>query len=297
MKKLLFEGTATALVTPFDGKNIDFDAMGRLINMQAEGGVGALVICGTTGEAPTLEDGEHLDAIEFASDFVKKNGFDMKIIAGTGSNNTDHAVMMSREAEIRGADGLLWVTPYYNKTTQRGLLHHYETLAAASDLPAIVYNVPSRTGVDILPDTAEALSKIDTVVAIKEATGNVARTVEIISRCGDELYVYSGNDDVIVPMMSVGAKGVISVLSNVCPAETEKMCRLAGEGDFKSAGAMQVKYYPLIKALFSEVNPIPVKTALSLMGICSGHLRLPLYEMEEKNKAKLEEEMKKLGLI
>lgn len=297
MKKLLFEGTATALVTPFDGKKIDFDAMGRLINMQSEGGVGALVICGTTGEAPTLEDGEHLDAIEFAADFVKKNGLDMKIIAGTGSNNTDHAVMMSREAEIRGADGLLWVTPYYNKTTRRGLLHHYETLAAASDLPAIVYNVPSRTGVDILPDTAEALSKIDTIVAIKEATGNVARTVEIVSRCGDELYVYSGNDDVIVPMMSVGAKGVISVLSNVCPAETEKMCRLAKEGDFKSAGAMQVKYYPLIKALFSEVNPIPVKTALSLMGICSGHLRLPLYEMEEKNKAKLEEEMKKLGLI
>lgn len=297
MKKLLFEGTATALVTPFKGDGIDFDAMGKLIDMQSEGGVGALVICGTTGEAPTLEDGEHLDAIEFATDYVKKSGYDIKIIAGTGSNNTDHAVMMSREAEIRGADGLLWVTPYYNKTTQRGLLHHYETLAGATDLPAIIYNVPSRTGVDIVPDTAEALSKIENIVAIKEATGNVARTVEIISRCGDELYVYSGNDDVVVPMMSVGAKGVISVLSNICPGETEKMCRLAKEGDFKAAGAMQVKFYPLIKALFCEVNPIPVKTALELMGKIDGSLRLPLYEMEEKNKAKLEAEMKKLGII
>ncbi len=294
MKKLIFEGAATALVTPFNEKGVDFDAIRRLVDFQAEAGIPALVICGTTGEAPTLEDKEHLDAIEYAKICAKDR---LKIIAGTGSNNTDHAVMMNKEAQRRGADGLLWVSPYYNKTTQRGLLHHYEALAASTDLPAILYNVPSRTGVDIKPETVEELSKIENIVAIKEATGNVARTVEIISRCGDNLAVYSGNDDVIVPMMSVGAKGVISVLSNVMPRETQDMCRLCLKGEYEKAGNLQVKYYPLIKALFSEVNPIPVKTALCLMGKDSGILRLPLYEMEEKNLEVLKKEMKKLSLI
>lgn len=294
MKKVIFEGTATAMVTPFNEKGIDYDAFGKQIDLQLEAKIPALVICGTTGEAPTLEDSEHLEAISFAVDRAKGKS---KIIAGTGSNNTDHAIMMNKEAEKRGADGLLWVTPYYNKTTQRGLIHHYETLAASTSLPAIIYNVPSRTGVDILPETAETLSKTENIVAIKEATGNAARAVEIIDRCGDELSVYSGNDDIIVPLMSVGAKGVISVLSNVVPAETEKMCRLCFTGNYKEAGAMQVKYYALIKALFSEVNPIPVKAAMKLLGLDTGKVRLPLYEMEEKNLLKLKAEMEKLNLI
>ncbi len=294
MKELVFSGTATALVTPFNEKGIDFDKMARMIDFQAENGIGALVICGTTGEAPTLSDEEHLEAIEFAK--VHSDGR-MKIIAGTGSNNTEHAVFMNREAQKRGADALLWVTPYYNKATQKGLIRHYEYLASSVDIPGILYNVPSRTGVDILPETAERLSKTENIVGIKEATGILARTVEIISRCGDELAVYSGNDDVIVPMMSVGAKGVISVLSNVCPRETEEMCCLCRRGDFKSAAKMQIKYYPLIKALFSEVNPIPVKKALSFMGLDSGILRLPLCDMEEKNAMILKGEMKKLGII
>ncbi len=294
MKKLIFEGTATAMVTPFNNGEIDFDAFSRQIDFQINSGISALVICGTTGEAPTLEDDEHLEAISFA---VSKAKGKAKIIAGTGSNNTAHAVMMSREAQKRGADGLLWVTPYYNKTSQRGLIKHYETLASATDLPGILYNVPSRTGVDILPETAEVLSKIDTIAAIKEATGNAARAVEIIERCGDNLALYSGNDDIIVPLMSVGAKGVISVLSNVCPKETEEMCLLCKKGEVLKAGELQRLYYPLVKALFSEVNPIPVKTALALMGLDSGELRLPLYEMEEKNKEKLIAEMKKLNII
>ncbi len=294
MKKLIFEGTATAMVTPFNEKGIDFDAFSKQIDLQLEAKIPALVICGTTGEAPTLEDDEHLEAISFA---VSKAKGKTKIIAGTGSNNTDHAIMMNKEAEKRGADGLLWVTPYYNKTTQRGLIHHYETLAASTSLPAIIYNVPSRTGVDIIPETAEVLSKTENIVAIKEATGNAARAVEIIDRCGDELYVYSGNDDIIVPLMSVGAKGVISVLSNVCPKETEEMCRLCLEGKIREAGEMQVKYYGLVKALFSEVNPIPVKAAMKLLALDSGKVRLPLYEMEEKNLLKLKSEMEKLNLI
>ncbi len=294
MKKLIFEGTATAMVTPFKEDKIDFEAFSKQIEFQIKSGISALVICGTTGEAPTLEDDEHLEAISFAVSQAKGRA---KVIAGTGSNNTAHAVMMSKEAQKRGADGLLWVTPYYNKTTQRGLVKHFETLASATDLPGILYNVPSRTGVDILPQTVETLSHIDTICAIKEATGDAARAVDIINRCGDDLALYSGNDDIIVPLMSVGAKGVISVLSNICPKETEEMCILCKEGEVLKAGELQVLYYPLIKALFSEVNPIPVKTALSLMGIDSGELRLPLYEMEEKNKEKLKEEMKKLNII
>lgn len=294
MKSLIFQGTATAMVTPFGQSGIDYEAFGRQIDRQIAAGVPALVICGTTGEAPTLEDDEHLEAIAFAVQHAKKR---VKIIAGTGSNNTDHAVMMSREAEKRGADALLWVTPYYNKTTQRGLYQHYKTLAGATDLPAILYNVPSRTGVDIKPETACALSKIDTIVAMKEASGAVSRAVDILNRCGDDMAVYSGNDDIIVPMMSVGAKGVISVLSNVMPKETEELCRLCLDGRFSEAGALQVRYFALIDALFSEVNPIPVKTAMCWMGMDSGRLRLPLYEMEEKNAKRLKKEMEALKLL
>lgn len=294
MNKTIFKGSATALVTPLNDKGVDFDAIKKLVEFQIENGTDALVVCGTTGEAPTLEDDEHLAAIECAVDTA--NGR-IPIIAGTGSNNTAHAVMMNKEAQRIGADGLLWVSPYYNKTTQRGLVKHYETLAASTDLPAILYNVPSRTGVDIKPETVEKLSKIENIVAIKEATGDVSRACDIIARCGDDIDVYSGNDDIIVPLMSVGAKGVISVLSNIMPRETHDLCMACLDGDFKKAGEVQIKYFNLIKALFSEVNPIPVKTALNLMGHDAGLLRLPLYEMEEKNLETLKTEMKKLNLI
>lgn len=294
MKKTIFTGSATALVTPINDKGVDFDSLKNLVEFQIENGTDALVICGTTGEAPTLEDSEHLDSIECA---VSAAAGRIPVIAGTGSNNTDHAIMMNKEAAKRGADALLWVTPYYNKTTQRGLIKHYEALAASTDLPAILYNVPSRTGVDIKPETAEHLSGIENIVAIKEASGDAARSGDILSRCGDRIDVYSGNDDIIVPLMSIGAKGVISVLSNIIPKETHDLCSLCLDGDFKKAGQMQIKYFNLVKALFSEVNPIPVKTALNLMGKNAGKLRLPLYEMEEKNLEFLKAEMKKLNLI
>ncbi len=294
MKNTIFTGSATALVTPINSGGVDFDALEEIIDFQVSNGTDALVICGTTGEAPTLEDNEHLAAIECAVSVTKGR---IPVIAGTGSNNTAHAVMMNKEAEKLGADGVLWVAPYYNKSTQRGLVEHYRTLAASTNLPAILYNVPSRTGSDILPATVAELSKIDNIVAIKEATGDVARTVDIISRCGDAIDVYSGNDDVIVPMMSVGAKGVISVLSNVMPRETHEMCELCLSGDYLKAGEMQVKLFPLIKALFCEVNPIPVKTAMNLMGFEAGELRLPLFEMEEGNLQLLKNEMSKLNLI
>lgn len=294
MAKTIFKGSATALVTPINDKGVDFDSLRKIIEFQIEGRTDALVICGTTGEAPTLEDGEHLDAIECAVDAAHGR---IPVIAGTGSNNTAHAIMMNKEAAKRGADGLLWVTPYYNKTTQRGLVKHYEALAASTDLPAILYNVPGRTGVDIKPETAETLSHIENIVAIKEASGDVARACDLISRCGDNLDVYSGNDDIIVPLMSIGAKGVISVLSNIMPRRTHELCELCLNGNFTEAGKLQVKYFNLIKALFCEVNPIPVKTAMNLMGLNAGELRLPLYEMEEKNLEFLKSEMKKLDLI
>ena len=294
MKKTIFKGSATALITPINEKGVNFDALEKMIEFQISENTDALVICGTTGEAPTLEDNEHLDAIECAVSVAKGR---IPIIAGTGSNNTAHAIMMNKEAEKLGADALLWVAPYYNKSTQRGLVKHYQALAASTDLPAILYNVPSRTGSDIKAETVEELSKVENIVAIKEASGDVARTVDIIERCGDSMDVYSGNDDIIVPMMSVGAKGVISVLSNVVPKDTHDMCMYCLNGDFKKATELQLKYFKLVKALFCEVNPIPVKTAMNLMGFDAGILRLPLYEMEEKNFNVLKEIMKSHGLI
>lgn len=294
MNKTIFTGSATALVTPINDKGVDFDVLTKTVKFQIENGTDALVVCGTTGEAPTLEDSEHLDAVECVVSAAKGR---IPVIAGTGSNNTDHAIMMNKEAEKRGANGLLWVTPYYNKTTQRGLIKHFEALAASTNLPAILYNVPGRTGVDIKPETVEVLSKTENIVAIKEATGDVARACDIISRCGDNIDVYSGNDDIIVPLMSVGAKGVISVLSNIMPKETHDLCKLCLDGNFTEAGKLQVKYFNLVKALFCEVNPIPVKTAMNLMGFNVGKLRLPLYEMDEKNLEFLKSEMKKMNLM
>lgn len=294
MKKTIFTGAGTALVTPFNEKGVDFDAYGRIIDFQIENGADALIVCATTGEAPTLDDDEHLEAISFAVDRVKKR---IPVIAGTGSNNTAHAIMMNKEAERRGADALLWVSPYYNKATQKGLLIHYKELAASTSLPAIIYNVPSRTGVNVKPETIEELSYIENICGVKEASGDVSVAVDILRRCEDRIDVYSGNDDIIVPLMSVGAKGVISVLSNVMPRETHEMCSLCFEGKFKEATSMQLEYFGFIKALFSEVNPIPVKTAMNLMGLGAGKLRLPLCEMTDENLEKLKSEMKKLALI
>lgn len=290
----VFTGAGVALVTPLNDNGVDFDALGKLIDFQIENGTRALLICGTTGEAPTLSDAEHLDVVAYAVECAKKR---VPVIAGTGSNNTEHAVMMNREVRKRGADALLWVSPYYNKTTQRGLIKHYQTLAASTDLPAIIYNVPSRTCVDIQAKTVCELSKIENIVGIKEASGNVSRAAEIISECGDRIDVYSGNDDITVPLMSIGAKGVLSVLSNIMPAQTQKMCSLCLEGDFVSAGKMQIKLDRLIRALFCEVNPIPVKTALNLMGFRAGILRLPLCEMDEENLEFLKSAMRENGLI
>ncbi len=294
MKKSVFTGAGVAIVTPMKNNKVDYDAMEKLLEFQIENLTDAIVVCGTTGEAPTLEDDEHLDVIEFCVEKVNKR---IPVIAGTGSNNTAHAIMMNKEAEKRGADGLLWVSPYYNKATQEGLVEHYTQLAKSTSLPAILYNVPSRTGVNILPETIEKLADIDNIVAVKEASGKVEQAVEIIKRCGDKIDVYSGNDDITVPIMSIGGKGVISVLSNILPKETHLMCKYALDGDFKSAGDMQVKYYDLIKLLFKEVNPIPVKAALNLMGIIEKDIRLPLVPMSENNLLLLKDEMKKVGIL
>ena len=294
MNKSVFTGAGVALVTPMINNKVDFEALEKIIEFQIENSTDAIVVCGTTGEAPTLEDDEHLDVIEFCVDKVRGR---IPVIAGTGSNNTAHAIMMNKEAEKRGADGLLWVSPYYNKATQEGLIEHYSLLAKSTSLPAILYNVPARTGVNILPETIEKLAEIENIVAVKEASGKVEQAVEILNRCGDKIDVYSGNDDITVPIMSIGGKGVISVLSNILPKETHMMCKYAIDGDFKSAANLQLKFYNLISLLFKEVNPIPVKAALNLMGMIEKDIRLPLVPMSEKNLLLLKNEMRKLNIL
>ncbi len=295
MKPVIFTGAAVALVTPFNADgSVNYEELARLIDFQIENGTDALVIAGTTGESSTLSEQEHIDVIKFSVEHVKHR---VPVIAGTGSNDTATAVMLSKEAEQAGADALLLVTPYYNKTTQRGLYVHYKTIAESVKLPIILYNVPSRTGLGIDVDTAAKLAEIDNIVAMKDAVGNITYTANLIERCGVSLTVYSGNDDQIVPMMSLGAKGVISVLSNVAPKETHDMTVAALAGDFKTAAALQLKYLKLIHALFIETNPIPVKEAVNQMGYAAGPCRLPLYEMADNTKAVLVEEMKKQGLL
>ena len=293
-KNTIFTGAATALVTPITENGIDYDAFGRLIDWQIDSGIDALVICGTTGEGSTLTDEEHREAIRFSVERANKR---VPIIAGTGSNDTDYAIDLTRYSTQVGADAMLVVTPYYNKATQKGLVKMYEVIANATDKPIILYNVPSRTGVNIEPKTYLELSEIDNVCAIKEANGNISKIVETVALVGDKLDVYSGNDDQIVPVMSVGGKGVISVLSNLLPAQTSEMCKSFMRGDIKKSMELQVKYLPLINALFSEVNPIPVKAAMSAMGFCEDYLRLPLTPMEDKNREVLLSLMKKEGLI
>ena len=294
MAKILpFTGSGVAIVTPFDGYKTNYDELGRLIDMNIENGTDAIIICGTTGEASTMPDAEHLAAIEYT---VKKVNGRVPVIAGTGSNETAHAVELSKKAEELGADGLLQVTPYYNKASAKGLIAHFTAVAEAVSIPVILYNVPSRTGVNIPIPVLKELAKLPNIVAIKEASGNISYTAKIAAEV-PELYIYSGNDDMIIPVLSLGGKGVISVLANVMPQETHDMCQAFFDGDTEKAKEMQLKYLDLIDSLFIEVNPIPVKTALGLMGYNVGNLRLPLIDMEEKNLETLKDSMRAVGLI
>ncbi len=294
MKPIIFKGCGTALATPFDEQGINFKVFGEMIENQIENGVDALIVCGTTGESSTMTEKERKDAIKFVVDVVKKR---VSVIAGTGSNNTAQAMAMSKYAEEVGADGCLVVTPYYNKTTQGGLIAHYSAVASSTKLPIILYSVASRTGVNILPETCLELSKIPNIVAIKEASGNISQIAKIAELCGDNLHIYSGNDDQVIPIMSLGGLGVISVLSNVAPKYTHDMCQNFFDGKLDEALKMQLNALSLINALFCEVNPIPVKYALKLSGYDFGNPRLPLVELTDKNKVVLENEMKKMRLI
>ena len=283
MKTTLFEGSAVALVTPFDktGKHVDFDKLGELVEFHIKNGTDALVVCGTTGEAPTLEDEEHLNAVKYS---IEKCAGRIPVIAGTGSNNTDHSIMMTKIVESYGADGILSVTPYYNKATQKGLYKHYEAIASNTSLPIILYNVPSRTGVNIAPATVKQLSEIPNITAIKEASGNISQVAQIAAICGDNIDIYSGNDDQIVPIMSLGGKGVISAVSNIVPREISTLCGEFFKGNIKESAKIQLSLYDLIDEMFAEVNPIPIKTALALMGKCKDIFRLPMCESTRKDK-------------
>jgi len=290
----IFEGVATALITPMTEDGVNYDQFARLIDWQIEQGVDALVIAGTTGEGSTLSDAEHKECIRFAVEQVNHR---IPVIAGTGSNHTAYGCELTRFASDAGADACLIVTSYYNKATQKGLVKLFTEYANASDVPIIAYNVPSRTGLNIEPSTYAELAKIDKVAAIKEANGNISKIVETFAKIGDQMDVYSGNDDQIVPILSMGGKGVISVLSNVLPAETREICTKFFEGDVKGAAALQCKYSELIAALFCEVNPIPVKEAMAMLGYCDPILRSPLYRMEEQNLERLTKAMKNLNII
>ena len=289
----IFRGAATALITPLDERGIDFDRLGRLIDWQIDEGIDALVICGTTGEASTLTDKEHRDAIAYA---VERTNGRVPVIAGTGSNDTNYAIELTKYACEAGCDALLCDTPYYNKTTQNGLIAMYSAIADASTKPLILYNVPSRTGTAIQPATYVKLAQHPNIAAVKEANGNISAIVETKALAGDQLDIYSGNDDEIVPILSMGGLGVISVLSNLLPKETSRLCHKFFEGDVAGAAAMQCQYLKLIRALFSEVNPIPVKAAMAAMGFCEDYLRLPLTPMEDAHRQVLLDEMRRQGI-
>ena len=294
MKNTIFEGCGTAIVTPFTEDGVNFEEFKKLIEFQIENEVDAIIVCGTTGEASTMTETEKKETIKFAIDLAKGR---TKVIVGTGSNNTKTAIEMSKFAEEAGADGILVVTPYYNKTTQAGLIAHYTEIAKNVNLPIIMYSVPGRTGVNILPETCLELSKIENIVAIKEASGNLSQVAKIASLCRDDLAIYSGNDDQIIPVLSLGGKGVISVLSNVMPKFTHEMTEKYFKGNVKEATKMQLDVIDLTDSLFVEVNPIPVKYALNLMGFDFGKPRLPLIELSDKNKELMKDVMKKHNLI
>ena len=292
----LFRGAGVALVTPFheDG-SVNYEKLAELVEEQIAGGTDAIIACGTTGEAATMSEEEHMDVIRF---IIKAVNHRIPVIAGTGSNCTATAIDLSKQAEEAGAEGVLLVTPYYNKATQGGLIQHYEAVAGAISLPCILYNVPSRTGVTIQPETMAYLYQhVENIVGVKDATGNISMITKLMSLVDENFLLYSGDDDQIVPLLSVGASGVISVLSNVAPRQTHEICQKWFDGDIKGAREAQFKAYPLIKALFAEVNPIPVKAALNLMGKNVGSLRLPLTEATDSTKALLKDEMTKYGIL
>ncbi len=293
MKKLPFTGSGVAIVTPFKNGTVDFDKLGELVEMHIANGTDALVVCGTTGESAAMPDSEHVAAVEYC---VKKAGGRIPIVAGAGSNDTHHGVLLSKAVEKAGADAILSVTPYYNKATQKGLIKHYTEIANAVKIPIILYNVPSRTGVNILPQTLLKLSEIENIVGVKEAGGNISQVAKIAALCGDKMAIYSGDDDMIVPVMSLGGVGVISVLANILPQETHDITAMCFAENYKEARKLQLKYYDLIKALFIEVNPIPVKTAMNLLGYEVGELRMPLCEMEPQNLEVLKAELEKAGV-
>ena len=294
MKNPVFKGIGTALITPMtESGAVDYAAMERLVQRQLEANIDALIVCATTGEAPTLKDDEHIEIIRFVASLAKGK---TPIVAGTGSNYTDHAVEMSIMARDVGADALLCVTPYYNKCTQRGLIESYTKIADATELPMIVYNVPGRTGVNIKPATYEVLADHPKIVGIKEANGDISSVVDTMARCGHKIDMYSGNDDQIVPILSMGGIGCISVLSNVLPAETKAITDKWFAGDAAGAAKLQLKYKPLVDALFSEVNPIPAKAAMAALGLCSDYARLPLTRMEENTRNNLLKCMREVGL-
>lgn len=294
MKKPIFTGAGVAIITPFTEDGINFPELGRIIEDQIKGGTDAIVITGTSGESATMSDAEHRAAIKFAVEQVKGR---IPVIAGTGSNETSYAVALSKYAEEVGADALLVVTPYYNKCTQKGLVAHYTAIADAVNIPIVLYDVPSRTGVSISTDSYVKLSKHPNIVAVKEANGDLSKILRLKAAVGDDLVLYSGNDDQIVPILSLGGKGVISVLSNVAPKETHDMCQAFFDGDTEKAAKMQIEYADLIDALFCEVNPIPVKVAMRKLGYDAGPLRMPLCEMEPEHEAKLEAALRNHGLL
>lgn len=292
----LFEGAGVALVTPFkENGEVNYEKLEEIVEEQIAGGTDAIIACGTTGEASTMTHEEHLDVIEYICRVTKKR---IPVVAGTGSNCTETAVYLSAEAEKRGADGLLLVSPYYNKATQKGLMAHFTAVADAVKIPVILYNIPGRTGVTIKPETIAALCKdVDNIVGVKEASGNFSAIATLMSLSDGKVDLYSGNDDQIVPLLSLGGKGVISVLSNVAPRQTHDICASYFAGDVKTSASLQLKAIPLITELFSEVNPIPVKAAMNMMGKGVGPLRMPLTEMEPQNQEKLKRAMADYGIL
>ena len=296
MKKTIFTGAAVAIITPMNADGtVNNEEFGRLVDYQIENGTDAIVVCGTTGEASTLSHEEHVDCIKFV---VKKVNKRVPVIAGTGSNCTETAIWLSQQAEAAGADAVLLVSPYYNKAPQKGLIRHFGETAKAINIPVILYNIPGRTGVNIEPKTVQYLvENFENIVAVKDATGNIGWTAQTAMLCGDKLDIYSGDDNAIVPILSYGGKGVISVLSHVAPRDTHLIVEKFLSGDTKGALELQLKYLPLVNLLFSEVNPIPVKTACKLMGFAAGPMRLPLTDMKHEHDELLEAEMRRLGII
>ncbi len=295
MKQTIFTGAGVAIVTPFNADgSVNYDALGKLIDFEIENEIDSIIICGTTGEASTLTDDEQIEVIRYCVERTNKR---VPVVAGAGSNDTAHGIQLCKRCQQVGADGLLIVTPYYNKTTQRGLVKYYTDMAASVDLPIIMYSVAGRTGVNIAPKTVAQLADVENIVAIKEASGNISQVAEIAALCGDKIDIYSGNDDQIVPLLALGGKGVISVLANVAPKYTHDLVKSFLDGDVAKSRDMQLKALDLVGSLFCEVNPIPVKAALNMMGKNAGGYRAPLLEMADENYARLEKSMKDFGLI